>query len=69
MPKKLIPIYAVGKILKDNGAIRASNGAKKALKNELEEYALKISEKAVTYSKHAGRKTIKASDVKLASKN
>lgn len=69
MPKKLIPIYAVGKILKENGAIRASNGAKKVLKEELEAYALSISEKAVKYSKHAGRRTIKASDIKLASKD
>lgn len=69
MSKKLIPIYATGKILKENGANRASNSAKNALKNYLEDYAKEVSEKAVVFSKHAGRRTIKASDIKLASKN
>ena len=68
MSKKLIPIYAAGKLFKENGAIRASNKAKKALKDSLESYATEVAEKAVIFSKHAKRRTIKASDVKLASK-
>jgi len=68
MPKKLLPIAAMGKIMKDAGADRVSNPAKKALKEELENIARGISEKAVRYASHAKRRTVKASDIKLASK-
>lgn len=66
---KLLPIHAMGKILKEAGASRASNKAKKALKEELESFAQELSEKAVKYSNHAGRRTIKSVDIKLALKN
>lgn len=68
MAKKLLPIAAMGKIMKDAGASRVSNPAKKALKEELEQISKDISEKAVKYASHAGRRTVKASDIKLASK-
>jgi histone H3/H4 len=68
MTKKLLPLAAMGKIMKDSGASRVSNPAKKALKEELESIAKEISEKAVKFSIHAGRRTIKSSDIKLAAK-
>lgn len=68
MSKKLLPIAAMGKIMKDSGADRVSNPAKKALKEELEIIAADISEKAVRYAAHAGRRTVKAADVRLAAK-
>lgn len=68
MSKKLLPLAAMGKIMKDSGALRVSNPAKKALKEELESIAKEIAEKAVKFSVHAGRRTIKSSDIKLAVK-
>ena len=68
MPKKLLPLAAMGKIMKDCGADRVSNPAKKALKEELETIAKDISLNAVKYATHAGRRTVKSSDIKLAAK-
>jgi histone H3/H4 len=48
--------------------MRVGEDAKAALKEALEAYAKRLGEKAVVYSKHAGRKTIKAEDIKLAEK-
>ncbi len=66
--KKFIPLAAMEKLLKKAGAPRVSDKAKLALKEALEEYALVLSEKAVKFASHAGRKTIKSEDIKLASK-
>jgi DNA-binding protein len=55
-------------LLKKAGAERVADNAKTALKDVLEEKALEISAKAVRFSTHAGRKTIKAGDIKLAVK-
>ena len=68
MNNKLLPLFAMGKILKENGAKRASNDSKKMLKEVLENYALELSKRAVELSLHAGRKTVKKSDLKLALK-
>lgn len=66
--KRLIPLAAMEKIIKNAGGERVSDQAKAALKEVLEEYASRISQNAVKLALHAGRKTIKASDIKLASK-
>ncbi len=66
MDKRLLPLAAMEKILKQCGAERVSDKAKAALKEIVEEKAEKIAEKAVRLAMHAGRKTIKASDIKLA---
>ena len=68
MTKRLIPLAAMEKIMKQCGAERVSNKAKAALKETLEEIAENIAHEAVRYAIHAGRKTVKASDIKLASK-
>ena len=60
---------AMEKILKQSGAERVSDKAKVALKNTIEELADQISAKAVNLAKHAGRVTVKASDIKLAAKS
>jgi len=67
--KKLIPLAAMEKILKQSGAERVSDKAKIALKNTIEEMAEEIAEKATKFASHAGRKTIKAGDIKLAAKS
>ncbi len=66
--KRLLPLAAMEKILKLSGAERVSDRAKVALKNAVEDAASEIAEKAVKLSLHAGRKTVKAGDIKLASK-
>jgi DNA-binding protein len=66
--KRFLPLAAMEKILKDSGAERVSDSAKTALKSVLEEIAEEIAQNAVKLAGHAGRKTIKASDVKLAAK-
>lgn len=63
-----LPLAAMEKILKNNGAARVSASAKEALRDALEDAAKKIAEKANQISRHAGRTTIKAEDVKLATK-
>jgi len=69
MSSRLLPLAAMEKILKQSGADRVSDKAKVALKNTMEDIADQIASKAVNLAKHAGRVTVKASDVKLAAKS
>ena len=69
MSTRLLPLAAMEKILKQCGADRVSDKAKVALKNVVEELADEISQKAIKLANHAGRKTVKARDVKLAAKS
>ena len=69
MTKKLLPLAAMENIMKKAGAERVSDKAKAALKFVLEEKAEKIAESALRLALHAGRKTIKAGDIKLAAKD
>ena len=66
MTEKFLPVAAMEKIFKKAGVDRSSDDAKSALKDILEEYAVKISKRAAEFASHAGRKTIKKSDIKLA---
>ncbi|NOZ80560.1 MAG: histone [DPANN group archaeon] len=66
--KRTLPLAAMEKLLKQAGAARVSDDAKAALKETLEEMALDIGAEAWKYAQHAGRKTVKAVDIKLASK-
>jgi len=61
----LSPMY---RILKKSGAERVSDESANELRRVIEEIAESIAKNAVDMSKHAGRKTIKAEDIKLASK-
>ena len=58
-----LPIAPITKIMRSAGAERVSEGASKALVEVLEEYGRKVSTKAVSLAKHAGRKTVKKDDV------
>lgn len=63
MSKKILSAAAMEKLLKKAGADRVSNSAKGKMVEVLEDYAHHLGEKAVRLAKHAGRKTIKATDV------
>lgn len=56
------------RILKKTGAERVSDESADELRRIVEEIAIAIAKSAVDMSIHAGRKTVKAEDVKLASK-
>jgi len=62
-------LAAMEKILKKCGADRVSDKSKVALKNVVEDLADEIAVKAIKLANHAGRKTVKARDVKLAAKS
>lgn len=68
MSKRLIPLAAMEKILKKGGAERVSDRAKAALKAVIEDKAEEIALNAIRLAHHAGRKTVKANDIKLAAK-
>jgi histone H3/H4 len=61
----LAPIY---RLLKKAGADRAGEDALIELAKVLNQAGIEIGKHAVELSNHAGRKTIKAEDIRLASK-
>jgi len=66
--KRGIPLAAMEHILKDSGAYRVSDKAKAALKAIIEDIAEDIARSSIKLAMHAGRKTVKEGDVKLAAK-
>ena len=68
MIKKTLPLAAMEKILKKVGAERVADNAKIAMRDVLEEIAEEISSQATKLAIHAGRKTVKSGDIRLAAK-
>ena len=64
-----LPVAAMHRIIKKVGAERVSESGAKELARVLEEIGLKIGKDALEFSMHAGRKTVKGKDVKIAAKN
>lgn len=63
-----IPKAPVARLMKRVGAARISGDAIDLMNEAMEDYGLQIASKANEYAHHAGRKTIKADDIKLALK-
>ena len=61
-------LAAMHRILKKSGAQRVTDKSAIELRRVIEEIAEAIAKNAVDMSSHAGRKTVKVEDVKLASK-
>jgi len=68
MKSSELGLSAMYRILKKSGAQRVSDESAVELRRVIEEIAEAIAKNAVDMSNHAGRKTVKAEDVKLASK-
>lgn len=63
-----LPKAPMRKILGDVGAEYASHRAVSEMRKCVEDFAYALAEASVACSKHAGRKTVKIEDVKLAMK-
>jgi histone H3/H4 len=57
---------SIKKILKEAGASRISKEASSAFHDQLNRFAFEVASKAVRLAKHAKRKTVAGSDIKLA---
>jgi histone H3/H4 len=64
-----LPIAAVARIAKKNGAERVGQDAAVALVGKAEDYIACLVKEANKFAIHAGRKTVKEEDVELAAKS
>jgi len=66
MPKRVLSLNAMDKIIRQAGAFRVSDKAKESLAEFLEEIGVDIAQDAKKLAEHAGRKTVNEKDIKLA---
>jgi DNA-binding protein len=60
-----LPLAAIARIAKKNGAERIGEDASKKLAEKAEAYVARVTVEAVKLAGHAGRKTLKAEDFDL----
>jgi len=65
----VLPITAVIRIAKANGADRIGRDAAELLVTMTEDYLATLTKEANKLATHAGRKTIKAEDIEMAAKH
>jgi histone H3/H4 len=68
MVESEIAVAPMHRLCEKAGAERVSEAAAKELAKALEEIGVKIAKEALDYAIHAGRKTIKAEDIEIATR-
>jgi histone H3/H4 len=68
MTRSEISVAPMHRLCKKAGAERVSEAAAKELAKTVEEIGVKIAKEALDYAMHAGRKTIKAEDIEIATR-
>ncbi len=63
-----LAVAPMHRICKKAGADRVSEAAARELAKVLDDVGVKIAEEAIDYAMHAGRKTVKAEDIKIAAR-
>ncbi len=63
-----LPLATLERLIKKAGAKRVSESAAIALGEILEEKAMEISREAIKLAEHAGRRTVRDIDIRLAAK-
>ncbi len=62
----VLPLAPVERVIRKAGAERVSESAGVELAKVLEEYGIEVSREAINMAKHAGRRTVKDEDIRLA---
>jgi len=63
-----ISTAAVHRLIKRGGAGRIVDDAAEELRKEVEEFAIRVGKEALELATHAGRKTVRSEDIRLAVK-
>ncbi len=62
----MLPLASIERIVRKAGVERISKEALQEMKKLIEEIALQLAQESAVLAKHAGRKTIRVEDIRLA---